>query len=66
MARMTEVPGTFGIRHSGVSKAGIGDGLTYPSRIIKLRADIGPRNPQPTVNRRPVPGVPVSADKRHR
>ena len=100
-ASVTEVPYTFGIRQSGVSKASIREGLTYLSRLIELRAearrasyrsrrqhipaprgagagparaptaaddhaDIDPRNPQPTVKRCPMPGVPVIADERHR
>jgi dolichol-phosphate mannosyltransferase len=37
-ATVAEVPYTFGARHSGVSKAGIREGLTYLSRLTELRA----------------------------
>ena len=38
-ATVAEVPHTFGARHSGVSKAGIKEGVTYLSRLARL----GPR-----------------------
>jgi dolichol-phosphate mannosyltransferase len=37
-ASVTEVPYTFDARHSGVSKAGLGEGLTYLRRLAELRA----------------------------
>jgi dolichol-phosphate mannosyltransferase len=37
-ATVAEVPFTFDVRHSGVSKAGIREGLTYLSRLAELRA----------------------------
>jgi hypothetical protein len=36
-ASVAEVPYTFDARHSGVSKAGIGEGLTYLRRLAELR-----------------------------
>jgi len=36
-ASVAEVPYTFDVRHSGVSKAGIGEGLTYLRRLAELR-----------------------------
>ena len=36
-ASVAEVPYTFDARHSGVSKAGIGEGLTYLRRLGELR-----------------------------
>ena len=35
-ATVAEVPRTFGARHSGVSKAGIEEGMTYLSRLARL------------------------------
>ena len=37
-ASVAEVPYTFDVRHSGVSKAGLGEGLTYLRRLADLRA----------------------------
>jgi glycosyltransferase involved in cell wall biosynthesis len=37
-ANVAEVPYTLAVRHSGVSKAGIGEGLTYLRRLAELRA----------------------------
>lgn len=36
-ASVAEVPYDFDVRHSGVSKAGIGEGLTYLRRLAELR-----------------------------
>lgn len=36
-ASVAEVPYTFDVRHSGVSKAGIGEGLIYLRRLAELR-----------------------------
>jgi dolichol-phosphate mannosyltransferase len=38
-ATVAEVPYTFEARHSGASKAGIGEGLTYLRRLAELRAE---------------------------
>jgi dolichol-phosphate mannosyltransferase len=37
-ASVAEVPYTFDVRHSGVSKAGLREGLTYLTRLIELSA----------------------------
>ena len=37
-ASVAEVPYTFDVRHSGASKAGVGEGLTYLRRLADLRA----------------------------
>jgi len=56
-ATVAEVPFTFEARHSGDSKAGIREGLTYLSRLAELRAQArrAPRRPrrQPVPNSRP-------------
>jgi dolichol-phosphate mannosyltransferase len=48
-ASVAEVPYTFGVRHSGVSKAGITEGLTYLRRLAELRAQArrAPRRSRP-------------------
>jgi dolichol-phosphate mannosyltransferase len=48
-ASVAEVPYTFGVRHSGVSKAGTREGLTYLRRLTKLRAQArrAPRRSRP-------------------
>ena len=48
-ASVAEVPYTFGVRHSGVSKAGIREGLTYMRRLTELRAQVrgAPRRSRP-------------------
>jgi dolichol-phosphate mannosyltransferase len=47
-ATVVEVPYSFDIRHSGVSKAGLREGLTYLSRLAELRthARRAPRRPR--------------------
>lgn len=47
-ASVTEVPYTFACRHSGVSKAGMREGLTYLSRLAELsaRARRAPKRPR--------------------
>jgi dolichol-phosphate mannosyltransferase len=37
-ATVAEVPFTFDVRHSGASKAGLKEGITYLSRLAELRA----------------------------
>ena len=48
-ASVAEVPYTFGGRHSGVSKAGTREGLTYMRRLTELRAQVrgAPRRSRP-------------------
>lgn len=52
-ATVAEVPFTFAVRHSGNSKAGLREGLTYLSRLAELRSQArrAPRKPR----RQPVP-----------
>jgi dolichol-phosphate mannosyltransferase len=61
-ATVAEVPYTFDVRHSGASKAGLKEGLTYLSRLAELRAKArrAPHRPQ----RRLVPAAcGASADR---
>jgi hypothetical protein len=48
-ASVAEVSYTFGTRHSGISKAGFKEGLTYVNRLAKLRAQArrAPRTSRP-------------------
>ena len=48
-ASVAEVPYTFGARHSGTSKAGLREGLTYLRRLAQLRAGArrAPRQSRP-------------------
>ncbi|HUK72323.1 MAG TPA: glycosyltransferase [Streptosporangiaceae bacterium] len=57
-ASVAEVPYTFGVRHSGVSKAGTRDGVTYLRRLAELRAQArrAPRRSRP--QHAPAPGGP--------
>jgi dolichol-phosphate mannosyltransferase len=57
-ASVAEVPYSFGIRHSGASKAGIGEGLTYLRRLAELRnqARSASRRPLRRLLRAPVDG----------
>jgi dolichol-phosphate mannosyltransferase len=50
-ASVAEVPYTFDARHSGASKAGIREGLTYLSRLAELRTQArrAPRRPRRAV-----------------
>jgi dolichol-phosphate mannosyltransferase len=48
-ATVAEVPYSFGARHSGASKARLGEGLTYLRRLVRLSAQArhAPRRPRP-------------------
>jgi dolichol-phosphate mannosyltransferase len=60
-ASVAEVPYTFGVRHSGASKAGAREGLTYLRRLTQLRAQArrAPRKSRPQQ-------VPVRGPGAHR
>ena len=62
-ASVAEVPYTFDARHSGVSKAGIGEGLTYLRRLAELRVQAR-RAPQRS-RRRTTTGHPRVNDYSH-
>lgn len=55
-ATVAEVPYTFDVRHSGVSKARISEGLTYLGRLIELRTQAR-RAPQRTWRRHVLVGT---------
>jgi dolichol-phosphate mannosyltransferase len=58
-ASVAEVPYAFGARQSGVSKAGLSEGLTYLRRLIELRARVR-RAPRRTWRRLVVAETPLA------
>jgi dolichol-phosphate mannosyltransferase len=61
-ATVAEVPFTFDVRHSGASKAGLKEGITYLSRLAELRAQAR-RSPHRPRRQLAPTGCGTSADR---